>query len=46
MLDLAREYARAEGVEALLDLRHGDLREPPVSERVAHGARCSVLIVR
>ena len=34
MLDVAREYARAEGVEALLDLRHGDFREPPVSERV------------
>jgi SAM-dependent methyltransferase len=34
MLDVAREYANAEGVAALLDLRHGDLREPPVSERV------------
>jgi SAM-dependent methyltransferase len=35
MLDVAREYAQAEGVAELLDLRHGDLREPPVSERVA-----------
>jgi SAM-dependent methyltransferase len=34
MLEVAREYARAEGVEELLDLRHGDLREPPVSEHV------------
>ncbi|HKP09894.1 MAG TPA: class I SAM-dependent methyltransferase [Gaiella sp.] len=34
MLEVAREYARAEGVEELLDLRHGDLREPPVPERV------------
>jgi SAM-dependent methyltransferase len=32
MLEVAREYAAAEGVE--LDLRLGDLREPPVSERV------------
>ena len=32
MLDVAREYAAAEGVE--LDLRLGDLREPPVQERV------------
>ena len=32
MLEVAREYAAAEGVE--LDLRHGDLREPPVPERV------------
>ena len=32
MLEVAREYAAAEGVE--LDLRHGDLREPPVTERV------------
>ena len=32
MLEVAREYAAAEGVE--LDLRLGDLREPPVAERV------------
>ncbi|HYK07174.1 MAG TPA: class I SAM-dependent methyltransferase [Gaiellaceae bacterium] len=32
MLEVAREYAAAEEVE--LDLRHGDMREPPVSERV------------
>ena len=35
MLEVAREYARTEGVEELLDLRHGDLRDPPVTERVA-----------
>jgi SAM-dependent methyltransferase len=35
MLEVARGYAVAEGVEELLDLRHGDLREPPVPERVA-----------
>ena len=35
MLEVARECARAEGVEELLDFRHGDLREPPVPERVA-----------
>jgi SAM-dependent methyltransferase len=34
MLAIARDYAVAEGVDALLDLRHGDLREPPVPERV------------
>jgi SAM-dependent methyltransferase len=34
MLEVAREYAAAEGVAKLLDLRHGDLREPPVPERV------------
>jgi SAM-dependent methyltransferase len=34
MLEVARDYARAEGVEALLDLRLGDMREPPVEERV------------
>ena len=34
MLEVARGYAIAEGVEALLDLRCGDLREPPVPERV------------
>ena len=32
MLEVAREYAAAEGVE--LELRLGDLREPPVEERV------------
>ena len=32
MLQVAREYAAAHGVE--LDLRLGDLREPPVPERV------------
>jgi len=32
MLDVAREFAATEGVE--LDLRLGDLREPPVTERV------------
>ena len=32
MLEVAREYAAAEGVE--LDLRLGDMREPPVAERV------------
>jgi len=34
MLEVARERARTAGVEARLDLRHGDLREPPVAERV------------
>jgi SAM-dependent methyltransferase len=34
MLAVAAEYARTEGVEALLDLRLGDLRSPPVPERV------------
>lgn len=34
MLALAREYAEREGVSELLDLRQGDLREPPVDERV------------
>jgi SAM-dependent methyltransferase len=32
MLEVAREYAAAEAV--VLDLREGDLREPPVPERV------------
>jgi SAM-dependent methyltransferase len=32
MLAVAREYAAREGVE--LDLRQGDMREPPVEERV------------
>lgn len=34
MLEVARDFVRAEGVEALVDLRLGDLREPPVTERV------------
>ena len=34
MLDVARERAGAAGVEELVDLRLGDLREPPVTERV------------
>jgi SAM-dependent methyltransferase len=34
MLAGARAYAESEGVSDLLDLRHGDLREPPVMERV------------
>ena len=34
MLAVAREYAQREGVADLLDLRVGDLREPPVAERV------------
>ena len=34
MLEVAQEYGRAEGVEELLDLRLGDMREPPVTERV------------
>jgi SAM-dependent methyltransferase len=34
MLEICRRYARAEGVEELLDLRLGDLASPPVSERV------------
>jgi ubiquinone/menaquinone biosynthesis C-methylase UbiE len=34
MLGVARDYARERGVEALLDLRLGDLRDPPVQERV------------
>ena len=34
MLGVARRYAVEEGVEELLDLRHGDMREPPVAERV------------
>lgn len=35
MLEVAREAAVAASVEALVDLRQGDMREPPVSERVA-----------
>lgn len=34
MLRRASEYATAEGVAELVDLRVGDLREPPVHERV------------
>jgi SAM-dependent methyltransferase len=34
MLRVARRYAVEEGVEELLDLRHGDMREPPVTECV------------
>jgi SAM-dependent methyltransferase len=33
MLAVARDFARERGVEGLLDLRHGDLRSPPVRER-------------
>lgn len=33
MLARARAYAEAEGVGALVDLRVGDMREPPVTER-------------
>ena len=34
MIAVARERAEREGVGELLDLRLGDLREPPVDERV------------
>ncbi len=34
MLDVARAAAEAAGVAELVDLRLGDLREPPVAERV------------
>ncbi|MGZ4340411.1 MAG: class I SAM-dependent methyltransferase [Gaiellaceae bacterium] len=34
MLDVCAEQGRQAGVEALLDLRPGDLRRPPVDERV------------
>jgi SAM-dependent methyltransferase len=34
MLEVCREQAEAAGVAELLDLRRGDLRAPPVSERV------------
>ena len=34
MLDVCAEQGREAGVEALLDLRLGDLRRPPVDERV------------
>jgi len=34
MLEVARAYAAAEDVAELVDLRQGDMREPPVAERV------------
>lgn len=34
MLDRAREYAEREGVAHLVDLRLGDLRDPPIDGRV------------
>jgi SAM-dependent methyltransferase len=34
MLEVCREYAEREGVTHLLELRQGDLRDPPVEERV------------
>jgi ubiquinone/menaquinone biosynthesis C-methylase UbiE len=34
MLSVARRYAEEQSVEELLDLRVGDLRQPPVDERV------------
>jgi SAM-dependent methyltransferase len=34
MLEVARQLGRERGVEELLDLRVGDLRDPPVAERV------------
>ncbi len=34
MLAVARAYAQAEGVDAAVDLRLGDVRTPPVAERV------------
>ena len=34
MLRVAAEYAEAEGVSTLVDLRLGDLRDPPVEEHV------------
>jgi SAM-dependent methyltransferase len=34
MLDVARGYAAREGVSGLVDLRIGDMREPPVDEPV------------
>jgi SAM-dependent methyltransferase len=34
MLDVCAEQARLAGLEGLIDLRLGDLREPPVDERV------------
>ncbi len=35
MLERCRERARAAGVAGLLDLRLGDLRDPPVAEKVS-----------
>jgi SAM-dependent methyltransferase len=35
MLDVCRRHAAAAGVSELLDLRLGDISEPPVSERVS-----------
>jgi SAM-dependent methyltransferase len=34
MLEVCLEHAREAGVDGLLDLREGDLRDPPVEERV------------
>ena len=34
MLEIAQEYGQAEGVGPFLDLRLGDMRDPPVTERV------------
>jgi SAM-dependent methyltransferase len=34
MLEVARAYARERGVEALVDLRLGDMRDPRIEERV------------
>jgi SAM-dependent methyltransferase len=34
MLSVARAFAERKGVDALLDLRVGDLRDPPVEQRV------------
>ena len=34
MLDRARAYAESEGVSPLVELRQGDMRDPPVDERV------------
>jgi len=34
MLEVARAYAAAEDAAELVDLRQGDMREPPVAERV------------
>jgi SAM-dependent methyltransferase len=34
MLEVAREYAQERGVAGLVDFRVGDIREPPVPERV------------
>jgi len=34
MLEVCTEQARRAGLAELLDLRHGDLRDPPVEERV------------